>query len=369
VSSVITAAVFFGAGVLYLNHISYFTPSQSQTTVIVNESLNEEAIITAVFDNVKDSVVHITSRSAEENLFMEPTPVTGLGSGVIISEEGYIVTNDHVVSGAENIEIRLSTGYITSARLMGTDPSTDIAVLKIDAPFRLRAITLGDSSKLKEGQLAIAIGNPFGFDNTVTVGVISAINRTLRSKDNYIIKGVIQTDAAVNPGNSGGPLLNSKGEVIGINTAIFSTLQGEFQAFQGIGFAMPSNTVRRISDELIEKGEITRPWLGITGMSITKDVADIFNLSINEGVLLVGIVEGGPADKAGLVGTAHLNRSEPDFSMGDIIIGMDDEKTETIDKLVDVLLKHEIGEKVTVEIVRHNETQHVEVVLGQRPQG
>ncbi|RMF91662.1 MAG: PDZ domain-containing protein [Methanobacteriota archaeon] len=366
-ASIITAAIFLGAAFLYIGHVSYFAPSQSQTTVIVNESLNEEVIVTSVFENVKDSVVHITSKSVEQSSLLEPVPVSGLGSGVVISEDGYIVTNDHVVSGAEDIEVRLSTGYVAPARLIGTDPSTDLAVLKIEAPFRLRPAALGDSSKLKVGQLAIAIGNPFGFDNTITVGVVSALNRTLRSKDNYIIKGVIQTDAAVNPGNSGGPLLNSRGEVIGINTAIFSTLQGGFQAFQGIGFAIPSNTVSEVSQKLIEKGEVIRPWMGITGLTVTEDVAAALNVTAEEGVLLVDVVPGGPADRAGLKGTGHIGPGEPGFTPGDIVIEMDGERTETIDRLVDVILEHDVGESVSVRFIRGNETLNTTVVLGQRP--
>jgi S1-C subfamily serine protease len=367
-SSIITGIIILGFGLIYLNHISFFSPDQIQTTVFLNESLNEEVIVTVVFENIKDSVVHITSRGVGEDAFMQPVPVSGQGSGLIISSDGYIVTNDHVVSGAEDIEIRLTTGYVTSARVIGTDPSTDTAVLKIDAPFELRAARLGNSNDLKPGQLAIAIGNPFGFQNTVTIGVISALNRTLRSSDNFNIRGIIQTDAAVNPGNSGGPLVNSNGEVIGINTAIFSTLQGGFQAFQGIGFAIPINTVKRTSQELIEKGEIIRPWLGITGMSVTTEVAKSLNLTFEEGVLIVTVVEDGPAAMAGLRGTQH-RPSDPAFTTGDIILELGGKRTETIDRLVDIILEHEVGETLQVKFKRNGESLEVDIVLGQRPNG
>jgi S1-C subfamily serine protease len=368
ISSIITGVIILGFGLLYLDHISFFSPDQIQTTVLVNESLNEEVIVTAIFENIKDSVVHITSRGVGEDAFMQPVPVRGQGSGLIISSDGYIVTNDHVISGAEDIEIRLTTGYVTSARVIGTDPSTDTAVLKIEAPFELSAARLGDSNDLKPGQLAIAIGNPFGFQNTVTIGVISALNRTLRSSDNFNIRGIIQTDAAVNPGNSGGPLVNSHGAVIGINTAIFSTLQGGFQAFQGIGFAIPINTVEKTSEELIEKGEIIRPWLGITGMSVTSEVAKSLNLTFEEGVLIVTVVEDGPAAMAGLRGTQH-RPSDPDFIIGDIIMEMGGKRTETIDRLVDIILEHEVEETIQVKFKRYNESLEVGVVLGQRPNG
>ncbi len=366
ISGVIVGGVMLGAGLVYIQHIGDFSPTSTYTTIVVNESLNEEVIVTAVAENIKDTVVHITSRGVEEDLFMVPHEVSGQGSGVIISEDGYIVTNEHVVTGAQDIEVKLSTGYVSSATIIGTDPSTDIAVIKINAPFKLRGAPFGDSSKIKAGQLAIAIGNPFGFDNTVTLGVISAINRTLRSRDNYNIKGVIQTDAAVNPGNSGGPLLNSKGEVVGINTAIFSTLRGEFQAFQGIGFAIPINTVDKVSRELIEKGEIIRPWLGITGASVTNELAEVFNLTSPEGVLVVDVVESGPAESAGLRGTTSMPL-DPDFILGDVILEMDGEGIESIDKLVEVILKHGVGDVVKIKYIRDGAIFETDVSLGQRP--
>jgi S1-C subfamily serine protease len=365
-SSIFTGAILLGMGVLYLNHVAFLTPSQSHTTIVVNQSLNEEVIITSVFEDLKDSVVHITSTGVGEDEFMEPIPVSGQGSGVIISSDGYIVTNDHVVSGAEDIDIRLTTGYTTSARIIGTDPSSDTAVIKIDAPFELRPAQFGDSDKLRPGQLAIAIGNPFGFQNTVTIGVISALKRTSRSSDGFNMQGIIQTDAAVNPGNSGGPLVNSAGEVIGINTAIFSTLQGGFQAFQGIGFAIPINTVKKTSSELISEGEIIRPWLGITGMTLTEEVSSSFNLSVMEGVLIITVVEDGPADSNGFLGT-HSRPSDPDFSVGDIIVEMDGRKTNSIDKLVEIILTKEVGDKVNVKFFRDGAIGEVEVELGQRP--
>lgn len=366
ISSILTGIVLFGFGAIYLNQASFFTPPQSQTTVYLNESLNQDVIVTSVFENLKDSVVHITSRGMEEDTFMDPVPVRGQGSGLIIRSDGYIVTNDHVINGADEIVVQLATGYTTSANVIGSDPSTDIAVLKIDAPFELKPALFGDSNHLKPGQLTIAIGNPFGFQNTVTIGVVSALNRTLRSSDNFNIPGVIQTDAAVNPGNSGGPLLNSRGEVIGINTAIFSTLQEGFQAFQGIGFAIPINTVNKTSQELIEKGEIIRPWLGITGMSITPALAESLKLSVEEGVLIVTVVNGSPAEVAGLRGTRHIP-SDPEFNLGDIILEMDGKSTETIDTLVDVILASEVEGEVLVRYLREGDVYEVEVTLGQRP--
>ncbi|GBE18083.1 putative periplasmic serine endoprotease DegP-like precursor [archaeon BMS3Abin16] len=367
-SGIVAGLFVFGAGFIYLNHISFFMPAQSRTTVFLNESLNQDVIVTSVFADLKDSVVHITTKGLENNSFEGPVPTRGQGSGVIIRSDGYIVTNAHVVSGAEDIEIGLSSGYVTSAQIIGTDPSTDIAVLKINAPFELKAAPLGDSNDLLPGQLVIAIGNPFGFQNTVTTGVISALNRTLRSSNNFNINGVIQTDAAVNPGNSGGPLLNSKGEVIGITTAIFSTLQGGFQAFQGIGFAVPINSIKEISNELIESGEVVRPWLGVTGMTVNSEVSEVLGVNVSEGVLIITVVEGGPADNAGIRGTVH-DPSDPGFEPGDIILEMDGEATDTIDRLVEVILEHEIGSTVLIKYSREGVVHEVEVSLGQRPSG
>ena len=365
-SAIFTSVIFLVVGLLYLNNVSHFMPPATHTTIIVNESLNEEVIVTNVFENLKDSVVHITSRNLINADFNDSFPSRGQGSGIIISHDGYIVTNDHVVSGAADIQVQLATGFITNARIIGTDPSTDTAVIKIDAPFDLKVALLGNSDPLKPGELAIAIGNPFGFQNTITIGVISALNRTLRSSNNYNIYGVIQTDAAVNPGNSGGPLVNSRGEVIGLNTAIFSTLQGGFEAFQGIGFAIPINSVQNISTELIKKGEIIRPWLGITGMSVTSDVKKALNLTTENGVLIIDIAEDGPASLAGLIGTSHTPQ-DPDFALGDIIIEMDGMNIDTIDELVAVILTHDVDDVVLVTYIRDNEVFEVEISLGKRP--
>jgi S1-C subfamily serine protease len=211
--------------------------------------------------------------------------------------------------------------------------------------------------------MAIAIGNPYRLDNTVTVGVTSAVNRTLPVEGRYRGRGVIQTDAAINPGNSGGPLLNSKGEVIGINSAIITTTEG----FQGIGFSIPINIAKEVSNELVEKGRVVRPWLGITGTDLTKDIAKSLNLSISAGVILVTVEEGGPADKAGLVGSqSHLWGS--DFILGDIIVEIGGEATDTIDDLIEIKLKHEVGETVEVKYLRDGEIKTAQVTLGETPE-
>lgn len=330
--------------------------------VIINGTGSQEAIVSTVFNQVKDSVVHITSRTRERDAFMRLTPVEGVGTGVIISADGYILTNNHVIGDPDELRVTLSTGEDLEASIVGVDVNTDLGIIKIDPPKTLTVAKLGDSDKIKPGQMAIAIGNPYRLDHTVTVGVISAVNRTLTVEGNYRIKGVIQTDAAINPGNSGGPLLNSHGEVIGINSAIITTSRG----FQGIGFSIPINIAKKIAGELIEKGKVVRPWLGLTGMDLTKDIAESLDIGITKGVILVDVLEGGPVDQAGLVGIeSQFLRS--DFVLGDIIIEIGGEKTDSIDDLIDIKLKHEVGETVEIKYIRRGEVRTASVTLGENP--
>ena len=359
----LTCSILTGAIILNVFEREPVYTSAHSDIIIINETGSQEAVVSTVFNQVKDSVVHITSRTSERDFFMRMMPVEGVATGVIISPEGHILTNNHVVGNSEDLRVALSTGEEVKATIVGLDPNTDLAIIKIEPPRMLTVAKLGDSGKIRPGQMAIAIGNPYRLDNTVTVGVISAVNRTLTVKGNYRIKGVIQTDAAINPGNSGGPLLNSKGEVIGINTAIITTTEG----FQGIGFAIPINIAKEVSSELIEKGRVVRPWLGITGMDLTEAIVDSLNLSVTKGVILVDVVEGGPADKAGLEGTkSKLWKS--DFILGDIIIEIAGEKTETIDDLIEVKLKYGVGETVEIKYIRDNEVRTAQVTLGETPE-
>lgn len=338
-----------------------YSPVPSEI-VIINGTGSQEAIVSTVFNQVKDSVVHITSRTRERDAFMRLTPVEGVGTGVIISADGYILTNNHVIGDPDELRVTLSTGEDLEASIVGVDVNTDLGIIKIDPPKTLTVAKLGDSDKIKPGQMAIAIGNPYRLDHTVTVGVISAVNRTLTVEGNYRIKGVIQTDAAINPGNSGGPLLNSHGEVIGINSAIITTSRG----FQGIGFSIPINIAKKIAGELIEKGKVVRPWLGLTGMDLTEDIAESLDIGITKGVILVDVLEGGPVDQAGLVGIeSQFLRS--DFVLGDIIIEIGGEKTDSIDDLIDIKLKHEVGETVEIKYIRRGEVRTASVTLGENP--
>ena len=215
----------------------------------------------AVYEKVADGVVNVTSTAVQMDFFFKPFPTQGSGSGSIIDARGHVLTNHHVVANAQKLEVTLADGSKWPAKLVGSDPDNDLAVIKIEAPReKLKVIPMGDSKNLRIGQKVLAIGNPFGFERTLTTGVISSLGRTIRSEVGTLIEDVIQTDAAINPGNSGGPLLNSAGEIIGINSAIISPSGGNV----GIGFAIPVNTVKQVVPELIAKGYVTYPWIGAT---------------------------------------------------------------------------------------------------------
>jgi len=264
---------------------------------------------------------------------------TSLGSGFILNKEGYIVTNDHVVRDAETIQVKLSNESVYTGKVVGSDPKTDIAVIKINAKEPLPAAVLGDSSKLQVGQWAIAIGNPFGLDRTVTVGVISATGRSNMGIETY--EDFIQTDASINPGNSGGPLLNIYGEVIGINTAIVAS-------GQGIGFAIPINMAKQVITQLIGKGTVSRGWLGVSIQSVTDEMARSFGLPKAYGALVNDVVPGGPAAKAGI-------------RQGDVITGYDGQRVKDVRQLQRMVGETPVGKKVEVELYRDGKPLKVQL--------
>ncbi len=336
----------------------------SQVVIPENVTVSEEAIVTSVYKKVSPCVVHITSTALKWNFFMEIVPQQGIGSGVIVSKDGYILTNNHVIAGAEFIKVKLATGEELDASLVGADPQNDIAVLKIDPPHDLPVAKLGDSDKLRVGMLAIAIGNPFGLDRTVTVGVISALNRTIKTESG-IMEDLIQTDASINPGNSGGPLVNSKGEVIGINAAIYTTSGGSI----GIGFAIPINKAKKIMEELISKGKVKAyAWLGIYGYTLTPDLAEYLELPVNEGVVIAYVVPGGPADKAGLRGGSKqiIFKNELLTVGGDIIVSIDQVEIKSMEQLRKLISTHEPEDVIQVGYIRDNKLKYTHVKLGRR---
>ncbi|MEW6274355.1 MAG: trypsin-like peptidase domain-containing protein [Bacillota bacterium] len=275
-----------------------------------------------------------------------PREEHGLGSGFIISEDGYVLTNEHVINGATRITVTIQ-GFAEPlpAQVVGADYDLDLAVLKVDAGRALPVLKLGDSDKIKVGNWVIAIGNPFGLDHTVTVGVISAKGRPVQV-ENRSYKNLLQTDASINPGNSGGPLLNLAGEVVGINTAVAQA--------QGIGFAIPAGTVKEVLDELINKGKVVRPWLGVQLHPLNEDLARYLGLKSTEGALVVGVVPGSPAERAGL-------------EQGDVIVQWDGKKVASVDDLIELIRQTGIGQKVVAVLYRGGRLLSVSIVVTEKP--
>ncbi len=273
---------------------------------------------------------------------------TALGSGVIVSKDGYILTNNHVVKDAEEIKIKLYDRRVFDGKVIGTDPKTDLAVIKIDAKD-LPAIKIGDSDRLKVGEVVLAIGNPFGLSHTITMGIVSAKGRSHVGITDY--EDFIQTDAAINPGNSGGALVNIDGELVGINTAIFSTSGG----YMGIGFAIPSNMAKAVMNSIISYGKVIRGWLGVTIQDITPELAKHFDINETEGALVTDVVEKSPADKAGL-------------KRGDLIIEFNGKEVKDTASLRNMVANTPPGTAVKVKIVRDGEEKILTVVLGEFPE-
>jgi S1-C subfamily serine protease len=307
---------------------------------------DEEALLD-ILEKVSKSVVNISTIKLVHHIFYQVVPVKGMGSGTIIDPKGYILTNNHVVGGAEKISVTLWNGEILEGKLVGSCTVHDIAVVKVDRDS-LPSAELGDSDKLRVGQRVYAIGNPFGLAGgpTVTTGVISAVNRTIES-ENEFLENLVQTDAAINPGNSGGPLVNLEGKVVAINTAIIPYAQG-------IGFAIPINSAKRCASEIITNGISARPWLGIIGLGITEEMSRYYDLPVDHGVLVTRVVDGSPADSVGI-------------AAGDIILRMDGNTIYTIEDLVRELHKKRVGEKVRIFAISEGLQQQFEVTLSKMP--
>ncbi len=270
-----------------------------------------------------------------------------LGSGVIVSSDGYILTNNHVVEQAEEIRVTLIDRRTFRAKVIGVDPKTDLALIKINEKG-LPTIPWGNSDALRVGEFVLAIGNPFGLSHTVTMGIVSALGRANVGIADY--EDFIQTDAAINPGNSGGPLVNTKGELIGINTAIFSRSGG----YQGIGFAVPSNMARMVMQQLMKKGRVIRGWLGVTIQELTPELASKFGIKGNGGALVSDVLKGGPADRAGI-------------KRGDVIIGFDNHEVKNVSTLRNLVAQSPIGSKKTVELIRNKKRKKLTVVVAELP--
>jgi S1-C subfamily serine protease len=320
----------------------------------------EEQQNIGVYKKALPSVVNITSTAVAFDFFYGPVPQEGQGSGFVLTKEGLILTNNHVIGNAQRLEVMLSDKHKYKARVLALDKNHDLALIKIDAP-NLIPVTLSDSRSLAVGQRVYAIGNPFGLNGTMTRGIISAI-RSIRGP-NGPIEDAIQTDAAVNPGNSGGPLLNSRGEVIGITTMIASN--GADQS-SGIGFAIPINTARAILDDYAKYGYIRRPTLDIVTLPIGPDVAEQIGLPADYGILIERVLPGGAAEKAGLHGGTQraYQGNMPVMLGGDLIVAMDGEEITSPQDLSAAMNSHRAGDTVTVTIFRGRRRMDVKVTLG-----
>ncbi|NLD38815.1 MAG: trypsin-like serine protease [Desulfatiglans sp.] len=325
---------------------------------------NDEEINIRVFEESHPAVVNISTVTLSVNFWRQITPREGQGSGFIIDKGGYILTNNHVIEKAREIRVTLADGQKLPAELIGRDPYSDIAVIKIAQDKINVVVPLGDSDKTKVGQKAIAIGNPFGLSHTLTTGIISALGRSIETADGIEIDEIIQTDAAINPGNSGGPLLNSNGEVIGINTAIFSMSGGN----QGIGFAIPINRAKEIANNIITNGRVPRPWLGIESVAIDDQLAYALGFPTGYGLLVQKVFPNSPADQAGLRGGdryAIIGGMQIVIG-GDLVVSIDNEKITDNRRLVSILNRKKIGQKIAVEFYRGKNLMKQEIVLAER---
>ncbi len=319
----------------------------------------EELLVINVYARVSPAVVCVTASEQFGSC---------IGSGFVVDSEGHIVTNYHVATAAPDLLVTLADDRTVPAEILGTDPGSDLAVLKIDVPAEeLTVAELGDSDALRVGQRAIAIGNPFGLERTITTGIISSLGRTLpRSDSDFQIAEVIQTDAAINPGNSGGPLLDSLGRVIGVNTAIRSVSGVN----SGIGFAIPVNIVKRVIPELISGGNYRHPWVGVMGSTISPEMVEALDLDVETGVLVYTVEPGSPAEKAGLRGGDRetVVGGRPVLVGGDILVGINELPVRRFDDLVNYLAGYtNVGDTVTLTVIRDGERLGLEVVLEERP--
>jgi len=330
------------------------TSSPTPPTLSANARIEDEGNTIAVFKRASPAVVFVTQKRIVMNRYLgRATEVeAGSGSGFIWDDRGHIVTNFHVIKGAESVTVTLHDEKTYDAKLVGAEPRKDIAVLRIDAKDELIPIAVAPNRALEVGQKAVAIGNPFGLDHTLTVGVISALGRQVKGVGGVTIRDMIQTDAAINPGNSGGPLLDSAGRLIGMNTAIYSKSGGS----AGIGFAVPSPTIVRVANQLIKHGKVEQVGMGIT----IDPMGRLERRAGARGVLVLDVSKGSPAEKAGLKGVL---RTSSGLVLGDLIVGIDDQKVESYDDLYNALDGRKPGEKATVKLRREDKTATVKLTL------
>ncbi|HEY3272942.1 MAG TPA: trypsin-like peptidase domain-containing protein [Methanocella sp.] len=310
-------------------------------------AISDEEMIN-IIEKVGPSVVNVNTVRLVHDAYMNVVPLRGMGSGIIMDTDGHIMTNNHIVEGAEQIEVSLFDGRKLKGELVGTDPTSDIAVVKV-SDGTLPPARLGDAADIRVGETAIAIGNPFGFllrGPTVTVGVISALHRTIQAEKG-VFENLMQTDAHINPGNSGGPLVNAKGEVIGINSA-------NIPFAQGIGFSIPMFLARRIADELIKYGKVVRPWLGILGVGVNPQISQYYGLPVDKGILVTRVFPNSPAADAGI-------------APGDMIVSADKKDLNDMDELSKEVKAKKVGDGIDVVVMRGPMKREVDITLAESP--
>ena len=372
-NGIVVGGVIATAAIIFAVFVSFNSIADNDTSELIvtngnyGETVGEvtgiersyEYSLIDIFEKSEESIVQVSVLRGESD--------GGMGSGFVYSDEGYVITNQHVVQDAEKVMITFLDGEAYIGNVVGSDRDLDIAVVKVEPTNTyLQPIKIGDSSELKVGEKIAAIGNPFGLSGSMTSGIVSQMGRLLPQETGYSIPDVIQTDAAINPGNSGGPLINMKGEVVGINTAIQSAT-GEFS---GIGFAVPSNTVKKVVPVLIQDGEFKHPWMGISGTDVDPELAEVRELNSSKGFLVVSVIEGSPAETAGLLGVTETKEMDGrEFALdGDIILSIDGE---TVRKISDILVhlqrEKSVGDEMVLSVNRNGEILELTMILEERP--
>ena len=379
-SSVITAAMVYvilewkplRSDFLQPPEVSWASAPAGISTAVPPPGLSEEERNNIeIYQRYSPGVVNITTTTIGYDFFLRPVPMeSGTGSGAVIDDQGHIVTNFHVVRGAETLEVTLPDKSKHEARVVGADPNNDIAVIQINVPRgRLTSVPLGTSKGLQVGQKVLAIGNPYGLERTLTTGVISSLGRSIQAENGRIIEDIIQTDAAINPGNSGGPLLNSQGQMIGINTAIYSPSNS---GSVGIGFAIPADTVRRITADLLTTGYVRHAWLGIGSTVNLADfpgLANALRLNTERGLMIVDTYQNSPASRAGLRGaTDEVRIGRRRWPVGgDVLLEFQGKAINSLQELASEVDRYKAGDRVTVTVLRGNRKIDVPVTLEEAP--
>ncbi|MGA6991091.1 MAG: trypsin-like peptidase domain-containing protein, partial [Nitrososphaeraceae archaeon] len=379
VLAILATSLFFGIASLQAmaqlsndNSSSDVSPNSLSSSISSSEALT----LPKIFNKTENSVVQITSSSPTSNSLVIrngeqiPQNNVALASGFVYDQDGHIITNYHVISDPNSVEVTFVDGDSYSAKVIGKDPYSDIAVLQItDDGFQkhIPPLKAANSSALQVGEQVIAIGNPFGLSGTLTSGVVSQMGRVLPNDiTGYSISNIIQTDAAINPGNSGGPLLNNRGELVGMNTAIFSNTG----VYAGVGFAIPSNMVQKVASSLLKNGSYEHPYMGISGITLSPEISNATHMNDTKGILVVDITADSPADKAGLRGGDVLTSVDGhDIRLGgDVIVAVDNQSVRAMEDLLSYLEEQKVvGDNIDLSVVRDGKTQHIDMILAARP--